>query len=195
MSTRRRLWTALQALAVVLVIVLVDVWISGYFLFRNAADDPLEKVDAIIVLGGEHDGREDYALQLAAEGWAPTVVMSNPYPPPDGVMTRVCRDRDSEAGPIEVLCPVPDPLTTRGEALMMRGLADERGWNKIIVVSWRYHLPRAQFIFRQCFSADANSTVMRAVPQRYHFSPVFWEFLYAYQWGGLAKAIAQGECA
>lgn len=195
MSTRRRVLTAIQVVVVIALIVLVDMWVSGYFLFRHAASEPLERADAIVVLGGEHDGREDFALSLAAEGWAPTVVMSDPYPPPDGVMERVCRDTAGDSGPVEVLCPVPDPLTTRGEALMMRQLADERGWQKIIVVSWRYHLPRAEFIFRQCFSPQPDSTVMRAVPRRYQFSPVFWEFVYAYQWGGLAKALAQGECS
>ena len=48
-------------------------------LFANAKVDELQRVDAIVVLGGEHDGREDYRLNLARAGWAPTVVMSNPY--------------------------------------------------------------------------------------------------------------------
>ena len=194
MSTARRLATALQVIVVVVTVVLVNVWVSGYFLFQNAPSDEMQKADAIVVLGGEHDGREDYGIDLAKEGWAPTVVLSNPYGP-DDVMTRVCRDARGEAGPVEVLCPIPEPLTTRGEALMMRQLADERGWSKIIVVSWSYHLPRAALVFRQCFSADPNATVLRAVPRRYEFSALYWEFAYAYQWGGLAKAFALGECS
>ena len=98
-------------------------------------------------------------------------------------------------GPIEVLCPVPDPLTTRGEALMTRKLAAERSWDRVIVVSWRYHLPRAGYIFERCFSDAPGAVIMHAMPKRYQFSPLTWEFLYAYQWGGLAKAFIQGECA
>jgi uncharacterized SAM-binding protein YcdF (DUF218 family) len=194
MSTRRRIATAVQALGLVLLIVLVDMWISGHFVFQKAEDDALQHADAIIVLGGEHDGREDFGIQLAKEGWASTVVLSNPYGP-DGVMERVCHNVDGERGPVDVLCPVPDPLTTRGEALMTRDLAAARGWTKVIIVSWRYHLPRAQYIFRQCFSDVPGSTIMRAVPKRYQFSPLTWEFLYSYQWGGLAKALYQGECS
>ncbi len=37
----------------------------GYQLFTRTHDDPLREVDAIVVLGGEHDGREDYGIELA----------------------------------------------------------------------------------------------------------------------------------
>ena len=195
MSTARRVATALEAIALVVVILLVNMWISGYFVFQRVENDPLRRADAIVVLGGEHDGREDYALDLAKQGWASTVVISNPYEGPDGVMERVCRDTAGESGPVEVLCPVPDPLTTRGEAIMVKQLAAERSWNTVIIVSWRYHLPRARFIFEQCYSDAPGALIMQAVPKRYQYSPLTWEFLYAYQWGGLAKAVIQGECA
>lgn len=194
MPAARRLRTTVQALLVVVLVLVVDVGISGYFLFTKAANDPLQPVDAIVVLGGEHDGREQFGITLAKEGWAPTVVLSNPYLVPDPIMQRACRDTVGTRGPIQVLCPVPDPLTTRGEALMMRELADQRGWKRIIVVSWQYHLRRARMIFRQCFSDESGAVTMFAVPRRYHYSPLFWEYVYAYQWGGLAKAVIQGEC-
>ena len=194
MSTARRVATALEAVVLVVVIVLVNMWISGYFVFQRVANDPLQHADAIVVLGGEHDGREDYGIALAKQGWASTVVLSNPYGP-DGVMERVCHDTRGERGPVEVLCPEPDPLTTRGEAIMVKQLAAERSWHKVIIVSWRYHLPRARFIFEQCYSDAPGALIMQAVPKRYQFSPLTWEFLYAYQWGGLAKAFIQGECA
>lgn len=175
----------------IVAVVLVDIGISGYFVFTNARVDQLQHADAIIVLGGEHDGREDYGVQLAREGWAPTVVLSDPYWDGDPVMRRVCR----ETGGVEVLCLRPEPLTTRGEAEMMRRLADERSWHRIIVVSWRYHLPRARLVFQQCFSAETGNVVLTDVPRRYQYSLLGWEFVYAYQWGGLAKAAIQGECA
>ena len=146
MSRGRRFLVAVEAIVVVIAICLLAMGVGGYVLFTNAKVDELQRADAIIVLGGEHDGREDYGLSLARDHWAPTVVISNPYWPGDTVMQRVCRT----AGDIEVTCRRPSPLTTRGEADMMRQLARERGWAKIIVISWRYHLPRARLIFRQC---------------------------------------------
>jgi hypothetical protein len=35
---------------------------------------------------------------------------------------------------------------------------------------------------------------MVPVPRRYRYSPLDWEFVYAYQWGALGKAVVQGEC-
>ncbi len=75
-----------RVIAVVTIVVLVDVGLAGVALFANAKSDPLQRADAIIVLAGEHDGREQYALNLARQGWARTVVLSDPYVPGDPQM-------------------------------------------------------------------------------------------------------------
>lgn len=164
--------------------------LCGVALFTNAKVDPLEKADAVVVLGGEHDGREDYGIELARSGWAPTVVISDAYPKNDPVMERVCKPQPA----VEVICARAPELNTRGEARMVHRLASERSWNKIIVVTWRYHLPRARLIFQQCFSRNSDAVVMEAVPRRYDYSPVRWQFIYAYQYAAFAKAEAMGEC-
>jgi uncharacterized SAM-binding protein YcdF (DUF218 family) len=181
---------ALAVVGVPLALALV-IGISGFFVFTKARSDPLQSADAVVVLGGEHDGREDYGLSLAREGWAPTVVISNPYPADDSVMRRVCGQSGSG---VEVICLKPFPLTTRGEADMVHRLAAQRSWDRVIVVSWRHHLPRARLVFRQCFSDDPQALVMRAVPRPYEFSIARWEFIYVYQYAGLLKAALQGDC-
>lgn len=164
---------------------------TGFILFSNARIDPLQRSDAVVVLGGEHDGREDYGISLARNGWAPTVVISNPYPAWDPVMKRVCGE---SGGGVEVICLRPFPSTTRGEAEMVRWLASRRSWTKITVISWRYHLPRARLVFWQCFSDRPDAVVMRAVPRRYDYSFLRWDYVFVYQYLGLAKALLQGEC-
>jgi uncharacterized SAM-binding protein YcdF (DUF218 family) len=191
MRRANTLRVAIEALAAVVIIVLVDVTIGGYLLFNNSRVDELQNADAVVVLGGEHDGREEYGLELAGEGWARTVVLSDPYPKGDEVMEKACRRRPD----IEVICVRPEVLTTRGEAMAVRRLANERSWDKIIVVSWRYHLPRARLVFRQCFSDSPDAAVMRPVPRDYPFSLLQWDALYVYQFAGYAKAILQGACS
>jgi uncharacterized SAM-binding protein YcdF (DUF218 family) len=181
----------IEAIAAVIIVILVDVTISGYLLFTNSKVDELEHADAIVVLGGEHDGREEYGIQLAAEGWAPTVVLSNPYLRGDQVMERACQPRED----IEVICVRPPLLTTRGEAKAVRAMAEERSWEKIIVVSWRYHLPRARLIFRRCYSERRDAIVMRPVPREYRYSLLQWDGVYMYQFAGYAKAALQGDCS
>jgi uncharacterized SAM-binding protein YcdF (DUF218 family) len=164
---------------------------AGYVLFNHSRVDALQTVDAIIVLGGEHDGRERYALELARGGLAATVVVSNPYPDDDKIMKRVCQDSEE----IEVICLRPFPSTTRGEAEMVRRLATQRSWQTILVVTWRYHLPRTRLIFRQCFSPAPGAVIMTAVPRPYDYSILNWTYIYLYQYAGLVKALAQGDCS
>jgi uncharacterized SAM-binding protein YcdF (DUF218 family) len=172
-------------------VLLVLMGVSGFIVFNSAATDPLQRADAVVVLGGEHDGREDYAIGLARSGWARTVLISNPYADWDPLMRRVCAESDSS---VEVICLRPFPSTTRGEAEMARRLANQRSWTKIIVVTWKFHVPRARLVFRQCFSQDPGAVVMEAVPRRYDYSVLHWEWVYAYQYSGLLKAVALGDC-
>jgi uncharacterized SAM-binding protein YcdF (DUF218 family) len=181
---------ALVVVAALLVALTVVMGISGVTLFTNAKTDPLQKADAVVVLGGEHDGREDYGIELARSGLASTVVISDAYPKDDPVMQRVCKPQP----PIEVVCARATELNTRGEAQMVQRLATERSWTKIIVVTWRYHLPRARLIFQQCFSPNSDAVVMQAVPRRYDYSLARWQFIYAYQYAAFAKAEAMGDC-
>lgn len=173
--------------------------IGGYCAFTKARIDPLTGADAIVVLGGEHDGREEYGISLAQQGLAPTVVLSNPYSRGDATMRKYCpttevKPADLSApkqSKVEVLCIAPSPSTTRGEAMFTQDLARERGWQHIIVVSWRYHLPRARYVFDQCFD---GTVTMRPTPRSYDFSLVEWEFTYLYQMAGFVKAGLQGSC-
>jgi uncharacterized SAM-binding protein YcdF (DUF218 family) len=164
---------------------------AGYAVLSNAADSPMSRVDAVVVLGGEHDGREDYGLALARRGLASIVVLSNPYSATDPVMARMCVHRNDT---VEVLCVRPEPSTTHGEALLTRRLARERHWTKVMIVSWRYHLPRARLIFRQCLSALGVSITAKAVPRQYVLPVWYWQYVYLYQFGGIMKATTVDRC-
>ncbi|MGV9860960.1 YdcF family protein [Gordonia sp. NPDC003425] len=193
-SRARRVGHARVFLALVVVLLLGTLATAGlgYQLFYRDHSDSLRKVDAIVVLGGEHDGREDYGLTLAREGYANTVVVSNPYINNEYtragtvLMNRIC---SSSTDKIEVICFRPDPSTTRGEAMFVQRLAEQRHWKSVIAVSWRYHLVRARYIFGQCFSGEV---VMHSVPRDYGTSVAGWTAIFAYQYSGLAKAAVLG---
>ncbi|WAC56777.1 YdcF family protein [Gordonia sp. SL306] len=191
MAVRRSRFRSIAAIALcVLLIVAATVVGVGYQLFNREHQDELRPADAIVVLGGEHDGREDYGLRLAHEGFAKTVAISDPYRPypllDKQIMDRVCNAGTPD---IEVICFAPDPSTKQGEAMFIQHLAKERGWRSVIVISWRYHMVRARYIFGQCFDGQV---IMRSVPRDYSRSVVKWAYQYAYQYGGLAKAAVLG---
>jgi uncharacterized SAM-binding protein YcdF (DUF218 family) len=177
----------------VLVTAVLAVAVAGDRQFRHAGEDPLVHADAVVVLGGEHDGREHYGVQLAQTVGAHTVLMSNPYAGDDATMQTWC---GTHHGEVTVICERPSPSTTRGEAEMARRYGRQFGWNRIVVVTWRYHLPRARLIFSQCYSTVPAQIVMRAVPRSYDHLPfAVWESVYLYQYAGLAKAALAGPCS
>ncbi len=184
----RRLQKLLWGVTILVVVALAAVGGIGYLLFGVQRDDPLRPVDAIIVLGGEHDSREYYGIRLAQEGYAKNVVLSNPYGEDDHTMRELC---DTRLGDIAVTCVEPSPSTTRGEAIFTQRLAEQNGWKSVIVISWGYHLTRSRYIFSNCYSGD---TVFRAVPRSYDYGPADWELIYLYQFFGTAKAVVQGSC-
>lgn len=183
MSWTRRLLIAALVGSVVLPVAL---GISGYLLFTKGYEDRLTAADAIVVLGGQHDGREAYGLRLAGEGYADTVLLSDPYWSGDKVMTKACAASTAQ---ISVVCFDPHPSTTRGEAIFTNQMAEKYGWTHVIVVSWRYHLLRARYVFDQCFG---GTVTMTGVPRSYDFSIAKWESVYAYQVVGFAKAAVVG---
>jgi uncharacterized SAM-binding protein YcdF (DUF218 family) len=137
----RRPFLAL-ALAALLALVVTSV-----FLFILYDDDPVAKADAIVVLAGSKH-RLPVALRLFQRGVAPVLVISDGLDPRSRRTIRLCRERP------DVLCPKPDPYSTRGEARLVARLARERGWRSLVVVTSRFHLFRARLLFERCYDGD-----------------------------------------
>ena len=71
--------------------------------------------------------------------------------------------------------------------MFAEGLAKERGWKSLIVISWRFHLVRARYIVSQCFRGEI---IMRSVQRSYDLG--IWLYQFAYQYAGLIKAVTLG---
>lgn len=64
---------------------------AGWPVYVDPVIDTPEMADAIVVLGGDHDGREEYGLSLAEQGYAPQIIFSNPYRSNDPRITQYAR--------------------------------------------------------------------------------------------------------
>ncbi len=157
---------------------------AGLPVYVRPQIDPLRPADAILVLGGLGKARYTYGLDLAEQGWAPTVAMSLPAGRDDPNTTRLCATSKPR-----VLCFAPDPPTTKGEARELRRLASQYGWRTVIVVTFRPHISRARFILEQCFE---GGLVMVASPAR--ISIPRWAAEYVYQTAGYTRAALQPGC-
>ncbi|MFD6155057.1 YdcF family protein [Nocardia sp. NPDC060256] len=177
MRRRRWAWTGL-ILAVVAAVIVTALW-PVYV--RPRTDTPAP-ADAILVLGGAHDGREQLALRLAHEGLAPRVLVSNPYEH-SAMINRICHGGYS----FEVVCFDPSPRTTRGEGRELARLATANGWHRVIVVTFTPHISRARYILEKCWPGE----LLFADPEP-RLSVARWTYDYVYQSAGYLKAAFEG---
>jgi uncharacterized SAM-binding protein YcdF (DUF218 family) len=130
-----------------------------------------ERADAIVVLSGSGP-REAHGLALASEGYAPVVLFSLGALP-----TMPCPER---AG-VRVVCFVPDPVDTRGEAELASRYALAHHWNRLLIVPGRFQATRAALLFHRCYT---GTIFLSPASQALGSAP----YLFLYQWGALLKA-------
>jgi DUF218 domain len=159
---RRRLGGRLLAGGVV-VAVLAGLWGIAAGVLVQAPTDPVQPADALVVFAGGRGERLSKAVALLQQGAAPVLVISNGRDPRWPAANRLCASRQR----FEVVCPRPDPDTTRGEARMVRDLAARRGWRSVVVVTSTYHARRARLLLGRCF--DGELQVAAAAPRECWF--------------------------
>jgi uncharacterized SAM-binding protein YcdF (DUF218 family) len=134
--------------------------------------DPIEHADAIVVLGDDNYGgeRAARAAELFRAGWAPQVVasgrMMRTYA---GVAELIQHDLQSDGVPTAAVIRFDQHAdSTRTEAEALRGLAAQRHWRRILVVTSNYHTRRARYIFRKVFPSDVSIEVASAPDSEYN---------------------------
>jgi hypothetical protein len=126
----------------------------------HAATKTADPADALVVLAGGRGERLSTALVLLQHQVAPVLVISNGRDGRWQAANQLCASRQR----FEVLCPQPDPDTTRGEARMVGDLAARRGWRSVVVVTSTYHARRAQLLLGRCF--DGQLQIVAAPPHQ-----------------------------
>ncbi|MFQ6393470.1 YdcF family protein [Nocardia sp. KC 131] len=173
MRRRRATWL-LSSFVVVIAVLVAALWP----VYVDPRVDQPETADAILVLGGAHDGREQLALRLAHEGYAPRVLLSDPYEK-SPMINRICHGGYS----FEVICFDPSPRTTRGEGRELAELARAGNWHRVIVITFTPHISRSRYILERCWDGE-----LLLVDPRPHLSVARWAHHYLYQSAGYLKA-------
>lgn len=112
----------------------------------------VKHADAVVV-HASGETRLDAGLELVRSRVAPVLVLSDAgegYGRGGGFLESFCGREE----PFEVLCPVPEPKSTIGEARAFGKLAEQRGWERVAVVTSRGHLARARLAVDQCTDAE-----------------------------------------
>jgi uncharacterized SAM-binding protein YcdF (DUF218 family) len=151
-----------------LVLPVLVLFIAGWiavvvrFVLWPVQDSP-RRADAIVVLAGDHL-RLGKALELMTRRVAPTLVISDGLAPGWRQANRLCHD--GARGRFRVLCFLPKPYSTRGEARAVARMAAARGWRSVLVVTSTYHVTRARLLFDRCVDARvfvSGSTYQRSL--------------------------------
>ena len=105
------------------------------------------RADAILVLSGGSGERVAEGVRLLDAGVAPVLALSNGRAEDAEDGTRHCADA-------RVVCFVPEPFSTQGEARWLRREAAARGWYSVVLVTSSYHLRRARMVVDRCFDGE-----------------------------------------
>jgi uncharacterized SAM-binding protein YcdF (DUF218 family) len=162
---------------VFLVIVLALIYFARHPLLRLAGriwivDDNPVRSDAIIILGDDNysGDRAARAAQLLEQGWAPRIVASGrflrPYASVADLMEHDLRDKGVPQDAIVKLTHRAE--NTREEIDVLRHLAVEKHWRKVLIVTSNYHTRRTEFIAERMFPPEIEVRVIAAPDADYN---------------------------
>lgn len=179
LSARRKVLPALTVVAFGLVA------FAGltYSWFISPDVDQPQQADAIIMHGGGRGERLALALDLVDQDLAPVLVLVNGMQWSKGI--DLCL---SDSEPVEIVCP-GNVQNTRGEAREIRDLAEERGWDTIILVSSDYHIRRASTLVSRC----VDGTVYRVAADN-PFPLDRHMYALAREWAGTGRSFFLRGC-
>ena len=159
-------------LALTTVVVLIALFVAATLrLFVYPPADGPAKADAIVMFDGVGD-RHGAAISLARQGYAPVLAISTRDPD-------WCH-RTTVPG-VRVLCFVPEPANTRGEAEATADMVRRYHWRQTIVVVGRPQDTRARLLLDRCHADNARIATVAPGSQ--------WASTLAYEWGALLKAL------
>ncbi|MBI2956736.1 MAG: YdcF family protein [Acidobacteria bacterium] len=173
------LWVIVVAL---LVVVALIVYLLRAPLLRAAAEawivnEPPEKAQAIVVLGGDNirGDRLRHGVALYRAGWAPRLVLSGTpfrtYFHESELMKREATELGVPAAHL-ILAPT-DATSTLEEALALRPLLAQHNFRKLIVVTSNFHTRRSRQIFRAVYRPLGTRVIVSAAPDL-AFEPERW---------------------
>ena len=145
-------------------------------------EDPLQKADAIFVLGGTLFERPLEAVDLYHEGWAPRIMLMRQIADDGEVELRrrgipYQREIDVQIDvlnrlgvPLSVIDILGEQDSTKDEAIALLAIVREKRWARVIVVTSKQHTRRARMTMNWRLAGSGAQAVVRA--SRYDLSDV-----------------------
>jgi uncharacterized SAM-binding protein YcdF (DUF218 family) len=149
--------------------------------------DPLQKADAIFVLGGSRFERPLEAVDLYHEGWAPRMMMMRQiadYGEDELARRGVAFQREIDVQldvltklgvPREAIDVLPPQDSTRDEADALRASVVANHWTRVIIVTSKQHTRRTRLVMTRRLAGTNAQAIVR--PSRYDLADVdrWWQ--------------------
>ncbi len=157
--------------------------------------------DAIVVLNGDGGSRQELAVALYQKGYAPVLVSSGGsrhLPGFEQSLAKLGADCMVTLGaPREALVLLPDPASTRDEALACLQLASESGFTSMLVITDSYQTRRARLTFRKVFDGTGVRIILVGADPEWFSANTWWTEERSLQavlgeYGELALYLAKG---
>ena len=166
-------------------------WAGAKYLITEA---PLDKADAIVVLGGSatYKERTHEAARLLFEGRSPSILITNdnqrgPWSSADQrnlyYYERSFEELEKFGVPSQSIDLLVTPVTsTYEEAQVVKEYAQQRGLHSILIVTSAYHSRRALWVFSKVFRDTGISIGLTSVPPGEQTPPAATWWLSARGW-------------
>lgn len=174
-SRRRGRFRILRWIGFALIVVVALGWWGALSLGRVLyREDPLERADAIFVLGGNWLDRVAEGGDLYLEGRAPFILLAREYPddaeqalrdrgiPVKGVSDVQVATLIAMGVPAPAIALTEPQSATATEAEALRRIAAERRWKRVIIVTSKSHTARAHLAFTRHLEGSGVQIAMRA---------------------------------
>ena len=137
-------------------------------------EDPLQKADAIFVLGGTLFERPLEAVDLYNEGWAPRLLLMRQVADDGEVELRrrgvvYQREIDVQVGvltqlgvPRSAIEILDEQDSTKDEADALRAVVVANRWPRVIVVTSKQHTRRARLVMNRRVADTGTQVILRA---------------------------------
>ena len=143
--------------------------------------DPVQRVDAVVVLSGGAGDRLALAVEMHAEGYAPFLVITDTS---SGMNNRMVREAVRGGFPRERIFVTDLQVeSTYDEALAVRDLALQQNWTSLMVVTDPYHTFRTRLIFNRELRGSGIEILVHPVrghwfnSRTWFFRPEGWQMV------------------
>jgi len=144
--------------------------------------DPIEPVDAVVVLSGGTGDRLALAIEMHEKGLAPNLVITDTDRSSNALLRSEAIDGGFKRESVYITdLPVE---STYDEALAVRDFALGKGWDSLMIVTDPYHSFRTRFIFRREFGDSGIGIFVRPVVGHWFKSTTWfyrqagWQFVF-----------------